>query len=61
MDLPPVIERFATGFDELTAELSGVPAVRVLIASGVTVSAFAVYGVLTYDDAVSLVGITIEP
>ena len=60
IDLPPVIEGFATHFDELTADLSGVSAVRVLIASGVVVDAFAVYGVLMNDGTISLVGITIE-
>ena len=60
LELPPVVELFATGFERLPHELSGVGAVRVLIASGVVVRTFAVYGVLTDEGAIELVGLTIE-
>ena len=60
IELPAVVERFASGFDALPELIEGTPAARVLVAPGLLVRAFAVYGVLTTDGLVELVGITIE-
>ncbi len=60
IELPAVIERFATGFEGLPEVIHGAPAARMLIAPGLLVRAFAVYGLLVANGSVELVGITIE-
>ena len=60
-ELPAIIDRFADAFDDLPALLEGVDATRMLIVPGLMVHAVAVYGVLTDDDAVDLIGIAIDP
>lgn len=60
IELPAVVERFATDFDGLPEIISGAPAGRVLIAAGLLVRAFAVYGILMTDGAIEVVGITID-
>jgi hypothetical protein len=60
MELPSVVERFATDFDQLPETVEGVPAARMVIAPGLLVRAFVVYGVLIGEDVIELVGITIE-
>lgn len=57
IELPAVVERFASDFDGLPELIEGA---RVLIAAGLLVRAFAVYGVLLTDGAIELIGITIE-
>lgn len=60
IELPAVVETFATAFERLPEIIDGAPNGRVLIAAGLLVNASAVYGVLTTDGAVELVGITME-
>lgn len=60
IELPAVIERFATDFESLPEIIDGAPSGRMLIAPGLLVRAFAVYGILVTDDSLELVGITIE-
>lgn len=60
LQLPAIIERFATDFDELPEIVPGVPAGRMLIAPGVLVLVVAVFGLLTDDDTIDLTGITID-
>lgn len=60
VELPAIVERFATAFDELP-EIDGLSGGRMLIAPGLLVPAFAAYGVLLTDGAIELVSITIEP
>lgn len=60
IELPAVVERFATDFDGLPEIINGAPAGRVLIAAGLLVQAFAVYGIFMTDGAIELVGITID-
>jgi hypothetical protein len=56
LHLPPVVDRFATNFDRLPEAVSGFSRVRVLIAAGSLVRAFAVYGLLTEAGDVELIG-----
>ena len=44
LELPPIVERFATDFEGLPEIVEGVPAGRMLITSGVFVRAVAVSG-----------------
>lgn len=61
LELPAVVERFATGFDALPEIIDGTPGGRMLIAPGLLVRAFVAYGVLLDDDSVEIVGISIDP
>jgi hypothetical protein len=60
MELPAVVERFASGFDALPEVVEGFPGARMLIATGVLVRAFAVYGLLVDDDSIHLIGVELE-
>jgi hypothetical protein len=60
IELPAVVERFATDFESLPEMIEGTPAGRMLIAPGLLVRTFAVYGILVTDGSIELVGITIE-
>jgi len=60
MELPSIVERFALEFDRLPQTIEGLPGARMVIAPGLLVRAFAVYGVVDTDDVIELVGIIIE-
>ena len=47
-------------FDELPEVVPGVPATRMFLGPGVLIHAVAVYGVLTDDDVIELIGIATE-
>lgn len=61
LELPAVIERFASGFDDLPEIIDGNPSGRVLIVAGVLVRAVVAYGLLVDDDTIEIVGISIDP
>ena len=58
--LPTIIDRFAEQFDDLPELVVGVAATRMFVGPGVLVRAIAVYGLLSDDDVVDLVGIAIN-
>jgi hypothetical protein len=58
--LPTIIDRFAEQFDDLPELVAGVTATRMFIGPGVLVRAIAVYGILSDDDVIDLVGIAIN-
>ena len=60
IELPAIVERFATGFDTLPEAVEGVAEARMVIGTGRLVRAFAVYGLLMSDDSVELIGIEID-
>ena len=60
LDLPVVVDRFATGFEHLPEMIDGVPQARMLIATGRLVRAFVMYGLLGLDGAVDLIGIELD-
>lgn len=60
IDLPVIVERFATDFERLPETVEGVTAARVLVATGRLVRAVAVYGLLAADDSVDLIGIEFD-
>lgn len=60
MEVPNIVERFATDFDGMLELADELPGGRVLITPGYLVGAVAVYGLLMTDDSIDLVGITIE-
>lgn len=59
-ELLAIVERFATGWDELPELIPGRSDYRILISAGVLVQAFAVTGQLAPDGAVELVQIDID-
>jgi hypothetical protein len=60
LELPAIVERFATGFDDLPEIVEGVPAGRMLIAAGMLVRAIAVFGLLTSDNTIDLIGLSLD-
>jgi hypothetical protein len=60
LELPAVVERFASGFEDLPEIIDGIPSGRMLIAPGLLVRAYVVYGVLLEDGTIELVGISID-
>lgn len=60
LELPAVVERFASGFEDLPEIIEGTPGGRMLIAPGLLVRAYVVYGILLDDDTVEIVGISID-
>jgi hypothetical protein len=60
LELPAIVDRFATDFEGLPEIVEGVPAGRMLITSGVLVRAVAVFGLAISDTTIDLIGVTIE-
>lgn len=60
LELPAVVEAFATRFDELPEAVEGFAEARMVIGTGKLVRAFAVYGLLMADDSVELIGVEID-
>lgn len=60
LELPPVVDRFATDFEALPEIVDGFAAARMLIAPGLLVRAFAVYGLLLPDGSIELIGIEVD-
>jgi hypothetical protein len=60
LELPPIVERIASGFDDLPEVVVGLPAARVLIAAGILVRGVAVYGLLVTDDTIDLIGVELD-
>ena len=59
-ELPEVVDRFATDFEGLPEIIDGVPGGRMLIAGGLLVRAFVVYGVLLDDGSIELIGVEFD-
>lgn len=60
MEVPAIVERFATDFAGLPALDEDLPSVRLLIAPGVLVHALVVYGMLMADGSIELIGMAIQ-
>jgi hypothetical protein len=50
IEVPAIVERFATGFETLPEAVEGVEEARMVIGTGRLVRAFAAYGLLMSDD-----------
>jgi hypothetical protein len=61
VEVPAIVEAFATRFDELPEAVEGVPEARMVIGTGKLVRAFAAYGLLMDDGSIELIGVEIEP
>lgn len=60
VDLPTIVERFATRFDELPEPVEGVASLRAVIGTGEVVRAFVAYGLLLDDGVIELIGLDID-
>ncbi len=60
IDLLPIVDAFATGFDDLPEVIQGRPDYRILISNGVLVRAVAVIGQLVSDGSVELINIRVD-
>jgi hypothetical protein len=59
-ELIRIVDRFATGFDDLPELIPGRPDYRLLISTGMLVPRFAVVGQLAADGAVELVQLDLD-
>lgn len=60
IDLPSIVDSFATGFDALPEVIEGVPAARMLIAIGRLVGRFVVFGLEAADGSIDLIGLDLD-
>lgn len=60
LDLPVIVERFATEFDDLREAIAGVSSIRMIIGVAALVKAYVVHGVETPDGVINLIGIEID-
>jgi len=60
LDLPVIVEHFATDFEGLPEIIDGVPQARMLITTGRLVRAFVVYGLLAADGSIDLIGVELD-
>ncbi len=60
IDLPAIVERFASGFDSLPVAIDDVSSVRMFIGTATLVPAFVVHGVEVDDGVVELVGVVLD-
>ena len=60
IDLPAVVDRFATEFEKLPEIIEGLPSARMLITTGRLVRRFVVYGLEAPDGSVDLIGIDLD-
>lgn len=60
VELFPIVEEFATGFDELPQLIARRPEYRVLITTGILIARIAVTGQLAADGAVELVSLDLD-
>jgi hypothetical protein len=59
-ELIRIVDRFATGFDDLPELIPGRPDYRLLLSTGMLVPRFAVVGQLAADGAVELVQLDLD-
>jgi hypothetical protein len=60
LELPAIVERFATDFDSLAEFVAGVNAARRLVTTGVLVRASVVYGLEVADGGIELIGVMLD-
>ena len=60
LELPAIVERFASGFDDLAEIMAGVPAARMLVTTGMLVPASVVYDLETQSGVIELVGVEFD-
>lgn len=60
IDLPAIVDQFATEFDALPEVIEGVPAARMLISVGRLVGRFVVFGLDTADGSIDLIGLDLD-
>jgi len=59
-ELLRIVERFATGWDELPELIAGRPEYRLFVGTGTLVAGFSVIGQLASDGAIELVQLDID-
>lgn len=60
LDLPTIVDAFATAFDDLPEAIEGTTAARVLIGTGRLARAFVIYELLMDDGSIDLIGVDVE-
>jgi len=60
IDLPAIVERFSSGFDDLPEVVAGLDSARMFIGTSALVRAYVIYGLEVSVGLVELIGIEIE-
>lgn len=60
IDLPPIVDQFATSFDQIPEVIPGVPSARMLINVGRLVGTFVVFGLEAPDGSIDLIGLDVD-
>ena len=60
IELPTVVDRFASEFEELAEMVTGVGTARMLVTTGTLVPASVVYGLEVVGGAIELIGIELD-
>lgn len=60
IDLPAIVDRFASGFDDLPEAVVGIASARMFIGTSALVRAFVVHGIETTTGVVELVGLELD-
>lgn len=60
VDLPVIVEVFATAFDDLPVAIEGLPSIRMFIGTAALVRALVVHGVETSEGVIELVGVELQ-
>ena len=61
VDLPAIVEQFASAFDELPEATDAIPSMRMFIGSGTLAIAFVVHGIEMQKGVIHLIGIEVDP
>lgn len=60
IDLPPIVDQIAVGFDGLPEIVDGVPSARMVIGSGRLVARFVVFAVAVDDHSIDVIGVDLD-
>jgi hypothetical protein len=60
IDLPPIVDQIAVGFDGLPEIVEGVPSARMVLGAGRLVARFVVFAVAVDDDSVDVIGVDLD-
>ena len=59
-EMPRLIERLATDYEDVTLPVESEPGLRVLVTSGILVRYIAVYATVAADGAVDILGLEVD-
>lgn len=60
IDLPPIVDQLATGFESLAEIEEGVPSARMIVGAGRLVARFVVFALELPDNSIEVIGIDVD-